>query len=120
MCYAFQTLVTKAKQNLIIVRDGNARWGVMQTGDQFVIVYSNLTTREAAELALDQAAYQIADSGNIFGPSAVNNHWFERNGWFLKTLRDAGVELGNDAVKSLAFELAEGPQLPVETDDLPF
>ncbi|MFW5881297.1 MAG: hypothetical protein ACOCTP_02110 [Roseicyclus sp.] len=112
-----EEMVADAKAGLTIARHGSQHWAVIRSGDVPMVVYADLTTKEAAEIALDVVAEQIADNGHVYGPSEIPSSHFERPGWALKCLREAGVE--HHDLMGLAFRLVNGRDDP-EAWEIPF
>jgi hypothetical protein len=107
-----------ARAGLTVARHGNQRWAVISTGDDPMVIYWGLDRKEAAEIALEMVAVQMADNGNFYGPSEIPDCYFEGAGWVLKCLREAGVE--RDDLKDLAFRIADGPRGKTTDCEIPF
>ena len=109
---------------LCIAGDGSTNWAVisMLGGSRFdgkypCIVSSDLSTKEAAEIALRRAELRVADDGIPYGSSSTSRYYIEKAGLVLAELRKSEVSASDDV--ELAIRITDTACCPVD-DEIPF
>ena len=82
------------------------------------IVSSDLSTKEAAEIALRKAELRVSDDGIPYGSSSTSRCYFEKAGLVLAELRKSEVDASSDVELAIRIEaLLDAGGLPRRLSD---